>query len=82
MSTHCPGCCGDSRPHIVQVSNPCPGVTCPTCATLTAERDALQAATRRLVEAALAVCGYPGPGHWTYLEDALADPVIVALRRT
>ena len=88
MSEHCPSCTGVLNVPSRQETDAdgvviasygwhdvdCPGLVCPTCADL-------QAATRRLVEAAHQVCHYPGPDHWATLEAALADPTIVSLRR-
>jgi hypothetical protein len=60
------------------------------CKAKDAEIAALQAATRKVVEAALDVLNEYSPEHMDYvsltdcgskLRDSLADPVIVALRR-
>jgi len=86
MTTHCPGC------HMHGVSSErgtspyeCPG--CQSCAALTAERDALQAATLRLVEALETVNPWCMVSHrhvtcdLSKVQSALADPILVALRR-
>ena len=75
-SFHCPLCkCKttvDFTSHLVEKDA--------TLATLTAERDALRDATRKVVDAGKMLVNsvLDASGH---MQDALADPTIVALRR-
>jgi hypothetical protein len=40
MSEHCQGCDGMNHGQITVSGGACPGITCPSCVTLTTERDA------------------------------------------
>ena len=95
--SHCPGCRGvHIPPGAMQPFPPCPGHGCEACKAKDAEIAALHAATRRLVEALTFYADPCSYMTWTNrpeivmavvkdtgqrAKSALADPVIVALRR-